>query len=80
MAMDEISEAACVYDAEARIITAFYTGSISEKDLGKILTKTLPDYMFPRRRVKMDALPLNLHGKVDRVRLAELAKEKAGKK
>ncbi len=80
MAMDEISEAACVYDKEARIITAFYTGSISEKDLGKILTKTLPDYMFPRRRVKMDALPLNLHGKVDRVRLAELAKENAAKK
>ena len=74
MAMGEIDEAACVYDPEEKIITAFYTGSISEKDLGKILTKTLPDYMFPRKRVKLDAMPHNLHGKVDRVLLAQQLK------
>jgi len=40
-------------------------------DLRERLTKMLPLYMMPSRWLKLDALPLNANGKIDRRRLLE---------
>jgi amino acid adenylation domain-containing protein len=45
----------------------------SEQALLTLLRARLPDYMLPRRIVFMDALPLNINGKVDRRLLAAQA-------
>lgn len=41
------------------------------RNLHNYLTARLPEYMVPSTFVKLDALPLNLSGKVDRAALAE---------
>lgn len=38
----------------------------------KTLNKTLPVYMLPNKKIKLDKMPLNLNGKIDRVKLKEL--------
>ena len=44
---------------------------VSDKDLSEFLGQDLPDYMIPVRFVRMDRLPLNVNGKVDRTALPD---------
>jgi len=54
---------------ESRLI-AYYTCRFSERhtvsDLRKFINERLPDHMTPSAFVRLDALPLNPNGKVDR--------------
>ena len=52
-------------------IRAFYTGAAEEPRLKDALRKKLPDYMIPARIQRLDRLPVNANGKIDRKRLAE---------
>lgn len=54
-------------------IAGYYqpNGEISEEQIRAALRKTLPDYMIPRFLVRMDALPKNINGKLDRRALPE---------
>ena len=49
-------------------LVAYYTGEagLEARDLRAHLTAALPDYMAPAIYVRLDALPLNANGKVDR--------------
>lgn len=44
---------------------------ITEEEIRSELAKTLPDYMIPRYLVRMDILPKNINGKLDRKSLPE---------
>ena len=66
-----VEENACLYDAQSKNIVLFYTGTIDSKELSGILTKKLPIYMLPRRRVHLEQMPHNLHGKINRAVLRE---------
>ena len=49
-------------------LVAYYTGEagVDARDLRAHLTAALPDYMAPAIYVRLDALPLNANGKLDR--------------
>ncbi|KAA2255357.1 D-alanine--poly(phosphoribitol) ligase [Solihabitans fulvus] len=54
------------------VLRACYTGSPGlDDELAAIATRRLPAYMLPWSYRRLDALPVNTNGKVDRRRLAE---------
>lgn len=66
MALDGVSRAACVYDPAKKKILLFYTGEKEESAVKKELGVNLPPYMMPGKTARMDFLPMNKNGKIDR--------------
>lgn len=59
-------------DAE---LAAYWTGdSAAADELREALSRLLPEYMVPRLLLRLDALPLNANGKLDRSRLPDTDK------
>ena len=54
-----------------KYIIAYYVeeNSTNEEDLIKYLKASLPFYMIPKRLIKMDNLPINTNGKIDKTKL-----------
>ncbi len=70
--LDEIQRACCLYDNDKSRIVLFYAGNIETTDVKKTLKTLLPRYMMPNDYYKMDVLPLNLNGKIDRQKLKSI--------
>ncbi|NMA37453.1 MAG: amino acid adenylation domain-containing protein [Papillibacter sp.] len=71
LGLKEVKNTACFFDeANDRIVCA-YEGEISSADIISGLRKSLPKYMFPNIFMKLESLPYNANGKIDRVRLKE---------
>ena len=47
-------------------------GSVDLEEVSRRLAARLPSYMLPSRWLRLDRLPVNANGKVDRARLQEL--------
>lgn len=62
----------CLYDKEKSAIVLFYTGEAKPTDILTALKTALPAYMLPQRLEKLETMPLNLHGKIDRIALKEM--------
>lgn len=62
----------CLYDEKNNKIILFYVGNLQEDDIINLLKECLPDYMLPNKKIKLQAMPINLNGKIDRVKLKEL--------
>lgn len=62
---------ACVYDDAKKEIVMFYTGSADPSEMSKIVRAGVPNYMMPGRIDKLDNMPINMNGKIDRVKLKE---------
>ena len=63
------------------ICCAFVSASGSEHDPATIrrhLSTALPAYMLPTRWIRLDSLPKNQNGKIDRRQLKELFEHGAG--
>nr|ABW87261.1 transmembrane protein 1 [Alternaria brassicicola] len=60
------------------ILHGFYASSayINEKELDDFVRKQLPYYSVPERWLRVDDIPLNLNGKVDKAQLKILAAER----
>ena len=58
-------------EADAAEIRVAYEAGADIEDLAPVAA-ALPGYMVPARTLRLDALPLNANGKVDRRRLAEM--------
>ena len=67
MACSGIQRVCCVYGNNR--IRMFYEGDMEEVQLKEQLKDRLPDYMVPEKLSKMEQLPLNANGKIDRVLL-----------
>lgn len=67
----EIKSNCCLHNAEKDQLVLFYVGDIEEDELRKYLNTLLPEYMLPSLYRKMDSMPLNMNGKIDRVKLKE---------
>ena len=66
-----------VKEGLAEGIVAFIAGDAAQ-DVGRILQhcrRVLPDYMVPSRIRFLEHMPLNVHGKTDRLKLRDLLKE-----
>lgn len=67
-AIEEIKSSACVYDSEKEKIVLIYTGDgIDNKFIMDSLKQKLPNYMCPNKIIKLEKMPYNANGKVDRV-------------
>ena len=64
----------CAYDREHMRLCAFFEGGVTEAALRRRLARRLPAYMSPSVVMRVDDMPLNENGKVDRGRLLELAR------
>jgi acyl-coenzyme A synthetase/AMP-(fatty) acid ligase len=70
----DIVEACAVYKqvGSSGYIQLYYHGAVEEEVVIALLEKKLPAYMRPRKIDKMDGLPKNKNGKIDRKKLGEL--------
>lgn len=70
-----IQNCGCVYDEKKQQIVLFYTcereREITSRDIKLFLKSKLPAYMIPTKMVRIDSIPLNSNGKIDRVALKE---------
>ena len=67
--IDGIEENCCLYDKEKQRIVLFYTGQTDQKEVGCLLKDMLVSYMLPTKRICLDNMPHNVHGKIDRAAL-----------
>ena len=59
-------------EGEVRLIKAFVSGNVSEEEIRKKLSENLPEYMIPKSIKKLDFIPFNKNGKIDRKELEKL--------
>lgn len=71
MAREGVSRACCLYDSVKKKIIMFYTGEKDKKELLKELKVILPPFMLPNTINKLEEMPLNKNGKIDRNALKE---------
>ena len=71
-AVEGIEQNCCLYDTEKSKIVMFYTGSIEPQAVVDAIKNAVPDYMIPNKKVKLDKMPINLNGKIDRVELKKM--------
>jgi len=71
-ALEGVLQNCCLYDGMRDKIVLFYTGSREKDTIREALKKALPEYMIPNRIEKLETMPLNLNGKIDRAGLREM--------
>ena len=59
----------CMHESITDKLVLFYVGDIEEDDLRKYLSNIVPEYMIPNIYHKLTQMPLNMNGKIDRVKL-----------
>ena len=70
-AIDGVEENACFYNKKRQKIVLFYSGKPEAAGIKEALKQCLPDYMVPGKVVRINPMPHNLNGKVDRAALKE---------
>ncbi|MBR6452728.1 MAG: amino acid adenylation domain-containing protein [Lachnospiraceae bacterium] len=68
-ALEGVNRACCLYDGKKQHIIAVYEGDVAKEDLIAHLKSRLPIYMLPNVWTQVEEMPVNLNGKIDRVRL-----------
>ncbi len=76
-ALEGVEMNCCLYAGEESGIVLFYTGSMDGTEMLRQLKLSLPNYMLPNRRIRLEQMPLNLNGKIDRARLRGLIPSQA---
>ena len=71
MGVGNVDRVCCIYNEKKHIIIMLYEGNIIENDVSAELKRRVPDYMLPSRIVKLDVMPVNANGKIDRKLLHE---------
>lgn len=67
-----VDQNCCLYDTIKNKIVMFYTGSAEPQIVIDSIKDSLPEYMIPNKKVKLDTMPMNLNGKIDRVELKKM--------
>ena len=78
-AVDGIDRACCVFDEEDQSLIAVYEVNADLGVIKKQIREILPAYMLPNVFKRMDSLPLNPNGKIDRVKLKTMFASVKGK-
>ena len=68
-AVPDIDSNCCLFDAEDQQIICVFVGNTDKKQIRSKIKETLPRYMIPHRYIKLDEMPMNSNGKIDRVAL-----------
>lgn len=70
-ALEKIESAITFLDEKNDKIICYYQGDLSPDDINKQLKDYLPKYMLPNILFKLDNMPYNANGKINRVKLKE---------
>ena len=73
--IEGVSTCACIYDNENSRIVLFYQGDKDKNEIINASKKVLTSYMQPSCVIKLDRIPYNANGKIDRVNLIKYIKE-----
>ena len=73
-AIDGIIACACIYEDD-KIILYYQANELTVEDIMKQANNKLPKYMSPNVIIKLDRMPHNANGKIDRVALKNKYKE-----
>lgn len=71
-AIDRITRAGCFFDTERNKIVACYAGNVDKTEIIAHLKENLPKYMLPNVFLKVEELPINKRGKIDRQELKRI--------
>lgn len=74
-ALEGITLCACIYDNNNKKIVLYYEGNKTQEDVIEYSNEKLVSYMRPNIIIKLDKMPYNSNGKIDRVKLKEMYKE-----
>ena len=69
--VDGIRRVCCLYDKPKEKIVCIYEGTISRVDIINEIKKSIPKYMIPNIYHQIEEMPVNMNGKIDRVKLNE---------
>jgi amino acid adenylation domain-containing protein len=70
--LDDISMNCCLYDEKRSKIVLFIAENLELDYVNEKIGHLIPEYMLPNRLIKVDRMPMNANGKIDRVKLKEL--------
>lgn len=69
-ALPHVTNVACIFDKENDKIVLFYSSDDnSEIDIINGIKAKVPAYMFPEKIYRLDQMPFNMNGKIDRIQL-----------
>ena len=69
MSVNEVDSVCCVFNPENSDIIAIYTGKVKSDEVSEMMEDKIPHYMLPNRYEHLKTMPMNLNGKIDRVKL-----------
>lgn len=73
--IEGIRQACSIYDGKKIVFFCSVKDDLTDKNIYKELKKRVPQYMLPKVISILDEIPLNINGKLDRVRLQQIVKE-----
>jgi len=75
--LSQVKHAVCVYDSENEKIVLFYTSDdeISPAMFLKELSLSIPKYMYPKKFIRLQHMPMNANSKIDRNTVRQLINE-----
>ena len=75
-AIKDVDSCVCIYDKEKDNIVLFYVSkSLSDMEVLSEVKKKVPNYMWPQVLIKIESMPYNANGKIDRKKLSSDYKE-----
>jgi D-alanine--poly(phosphoribitol) ligase subunit 1 len=71
--LDSIISCCCLYDSDKGRLVMIYQGQAEKDHIIEGVKHLLPQYMIPNKFIQINEMPLNANGKIDRVKLKEVA-------
>ncbi len=71
-AVEGVERCLCIFDEKKGALQGFYTGSIEKKALRICMSEHLPSFMIPGYLQRLEQMPLNRNGKLDRKKVKEM--------
>lgn len=73
--LEEINISCCLYDNEKQRIVLFVEEDVDFVSIKNRLKELIPEYMIPGRLIRVEQMPMNANGKIDKVELSNLLKK-----
>lgn len=72
--LEEISLCCCLYDEKRQKIVLFIEEELDKAYINEKISRLVPEYMLPNKLIRVEKMPINANGKIDRVKLKEYIK------
>lgn len=69
--LEEISLCCCLYDEKRQKIVLFIEEELDKAYINEKISRLVPEYMLPNKLIRVEQMPINANGKIDRVKLKD---------